>query len=552
MLAELPVTANTDRHWQYHWISSLSKLPGLHADCLVADDLTKRWQPRSNTASGQRLIVILLAGPKQLQIADTRVSDYLPTAFLNAALLEKCLDGNLKAASLEQQIAHLKERDAVTGLATQSLFQKQLGYSLEKARRNDALFAVMAIRIDNFSDLLGKLGHAGSEPILQSVAQRLTTTLHKKDLIARGQSGEFLVLIEGINTIGDAGRHAHAILQSMQRHFEIGEEDLSPTASIGIGCYPESGTDIASLMAATQAALDLASETGDEFRMFNEEVANISRRHFEIEQALPEALRKRELEVFYQPQCDIESGKVCGAEALLRWYRPTLGEVAAEEFIPVAESSDAILDIGEWVLRESLSEMEKWFEYSKQPPRLAINVSGRQFRNKKILFDVEMLLENTAIPPGHLELELTERIFIENIESHRNVFKRLKSLGISIALDDFGTKYSSLNYLRYFPVDALKIDKTFTNSLPDSKGDADIVRAIIAMGHSLGMRVIAEGIERESQLEFLHDHKCDEVQGHLFSPGLPADQFIKLVDKDSNQDISYVDAVAVPDSNLSS
>lgn len=549
LLAELPVVANTAYDWKYRWINSLTKLSDVQVNCLITDELADNWQPEANAVSERQPIVIMLIGPQQLQdlpLDDSRISDYLPIAFLNAALLEKCLASNLLIASLQRQIMYLKDHDATTGLATKSLFREQLDYTLEKAKRDRSLFAIMAIRIDNFSDLLGKLGHSGSEPVLRAVAQRLAGALSKGDLIAKGAGGEFLVLVDNIAVSSDVGRIAGNILKKMHQQPEIDEAEPCPTVSIGIGCYPESGANAASLMAATKDALSLASATGDEFRMLNKEVANISKQRFEIEQALPQALTRHELEVFYQPQCNLETGKVSGAEALLKWYRPTLGVVPADQFIPIAEASDAILTIGEWVLREALSEVEKWLKVSTIPPRLAVNVSGKQFKNNKILSDIETLLENTSIPKNCLELEITEHVFVENIESHRNIFKKLREIGVSIALDDFGIRYSALNYLKHFAVDTLKIDKSFIKMLPDSKGDAAIVRAIITMGHNLNMRVIAEGVEQEAQLEFLHDHKCDEVQGHLFSPSLPADQFIRLLDKDGNQDIGYVDASTAP------
>lgn len=532
LLADLPL-AGSEQSFECTWMKSIDETAVHRVDCLIVDSLEGEWTPVKDTITGHMPPVIYLAGTDQISIElqnDPRIESILPTAYLNAALLEKHLTSGIRTAALQQQVMYLKDHDALTGLATQNLLQEQLRFALKDATQNKTKLALMAISIDKLDELGNRGERGGESAILRAVAQRLVTTLRKKDLVARAENDVFMVIIEDVRRTPDIARSAFELLNNMQRPFTVGEDELSLTISIGVALFPDSGSDMPALLGAARAALDLATATGNEFRFFDTVVANISKRHFEIEQALPDALTKKEFEVCYQPQFELDSGCVTGAEALLRWYQPSLGEVPPEIFIPIAEENDSIMNIGEWTLRESVAEAEKWYALDCPPIKLSVNVSGKQFRNQKILTDIESLLKKTGLPSKYLELEITERVFIQNIKSHQEIFSRLKDLGVRIALDDFGIGYSSLSYLKHFAIDTLKIDKSFIAALPDSKDDATIVRAIIALSHSLNIRVIAEGIENETQLEFLHEYKCDEVQGHLYSRPLPADQFIGLLD----------------------
>ena len=532
LLAELPLIDN-ELHLDCIWIESIDAAANYHADCLILDTLDANWAPDHDAATRHKPPTIYLADTDDLSedlSREKRIESILPVAYLNVALLEKHLTASIRTAALKQQIIYLQNHDALTGLASQHLLQEQLGFALHKAAQNNHKLALMAISIDQLDEISSRDEQVNKSAILRAVAQRLVITLRRKDLLARTEKDLFLVIVEDVTHASDIGRTAFELLKSMQRPFEVEEAGLSLTVSIGVALFPDSGNDVPALLGAAHVALSLAAAAGNDFRIFDVEAANISNRHFEIEQALPGALTRREFEVVYQPQLELETGRITGAEALLRWYRPSLGEVPPEAFIPIAEETECILDIGEWTLRESLATAEKWHARSHQPIKLAVNVSGKQFRNQKILSDVESLLEKTGLPNQCLELEITERVFIQNIKSHREVFSRLKSLGVRIALDDFGIGYSSLSYLKHFSVDSLKIDRSFVAALPDSKDDAAIVRAIIALSHSLNIRVIAEGIENEAQLEFLHEHQCDEVQGHLYSLPLPAQQFMRMLE----------------------
>lgn len=530
LVAEFPAISESTS-WEFRWVNRVGDIADQHTDCIVLDALSPNWQPEPSSVNFRRPPVILLSDKKRQphRKAWGYVDECLSPKVLSAQLLEQCLRHSIRKTDLEHQVAYLQDHDALTGLVNQNLFGKSLEHALDRARGSQKLLALFAIRIDRFTDLLGQLGHLGREPLLRAAASRLTATLRRRDLLARAQGDEFLVLLEDIGSVAEATRSADKILQGMQREFEISSQKFALTISIGISSYPDSGTDRASVLAAAKAALDLALSEGNTCRIFDREVASISKRRFEIEQALPEALTRREFEVRYQPQFEIETGQISGAEALLRWYRPTLGEIPPEYFVHLAEESNAILDIGEWVLREALGEAEKWLGNGLPVIRLAVNVSGNQFRNHKILEDVRTLLANSKIQPEQLELELTERVYVHNLQSQKDVFDGLRELGVRIALDDFGVGYSSLSYLKHFAIDALKIDKSFITNLPDSTGDAAIVKAIITIGHSLGMNIIAEGVETEAQLEFLHEQGCDRVQGYFYAAELPGHQFAALI-----------------------
>lgn len=518
--------------WTFNWVNDVAKIASTQTDCIVSDTLPEAWQLEPDLASPHRPPVILIAEEDEQRESTSLpagVDEYLPPSSLGAIILEKCMRHSIHIAKLTYKVLDLQNHDALTGLASQNRFQEHLSNAIKQASDKSKLIAVLAIRVDGFSDLVSRLGHIGSGPLLRAIAGRLTTTLRKRDLAARFQDDEFMVLLEDIDSVSDATTSTQKILQNMRHDFEMNGNKIALTVSIGLGNYPDNGADQTEVIAAAKTALYLASEAGNEYRQFDSEVASIANRRLEIERALPEALTRRELEVRYQPQIELETGRISGAEALLRWYRPTLGTIPPEHFVPLAEENNSILYIGEWVLREALSEAEKWLKKHPSSICLSVNVSGNQFRNQKILSDVEGLLAESSVPAQQLELELTERVFVQNLKSHREVFDRLRELGVRIALDDFGIGYSSLNYLKNFAVDTLKIDKSFIAPLPDSRDDAAIVRAIIAMGHSLNMKIIAEGIETEAQLEFLHEQKCDEVQGHLFMTDLASQQFIRLL-----------------------
>lgn len=515
--------------WCFEWADNLEDIVQ-SADCIILDNAPEGWLPTLGSLGSSPPVILL--GKKDSDNNGDYFKDFLPLEYLTPIALEQSLRHNIEKSRLEHEVNYLRNHDSVTGLANQDLFFKQLVNATEQARQNNQKMAILMIRIDGFDNLLRRLNYTSENILLQAFVHRLSTILPGRSLIARAkQDNEALILLPKIDSVEEIKRLAQAILHNMRRGFEANDQKVNLTVSIGASSYPDHGTDAASIIQATRDALEFsAARAGDRFCLFDNAIAQASKQRLEIIQALPEALTRHELEVRYQPQMVLETSRISGAEALLRWHRAA-GDVPPETFIPLIESSSDILHIGEWVLREATRVAEGWVTNHQSKIRLAVNVSGHQFRDKKILLDVEDLLQESNLPPDQLELELTERVFVENIKTHRDVFTGLKDMGVRIAMDDFGVGYSSLSYLKHFSVDTLKIDRSFIASLPDSDNDAAIVRAIIAMGHRLDMRVIAEGIETESQLEFLHQHHCDEVQGHFFMADLSAEKFDQLISR---------------------
>ena len=532
--AEIATLPYRGIEWCFNWVDELDEIVSQQTDCIILDVLLPTWTPELDLTSLQHPPVILLNTADATAIQGC-VKDIVTVQSLNAVILEQTLRYNIQQTQLEYELNHLKNHDSVTGLANQDLFFEQTDIALKQARPNDTVLAILIMNIDNFSKLQSRLSHDENNILLQAFANRLTATLSRRNLASRVQGDEFLVLLHDLDSSEEIERNVQSILQSMRRDFEIGNQRINLTVSIGAGSYPNTGNDRETIIEASRAARDLAAVKGDSYRLFDAKVATVAKRRMKVSQALTDVLARRELEVHYQPQIELETGHISGAEALLRWYRPSIGKIEPEFFIPLAEGNGAILHIGEWVLREAIGEARRWTNERQAKMRLAVNVSGHQFRNQKILHDVEDLLAQSTFAPECLELELTERVFVENIQHHRDVFTELNKLGVRIALDDFGIGYSSLNYLKNFSVDTLKIDKSFIAPLPDSRDDAAIVKAIIAMGHSLGMRIVAEGIEAEAQLHFLHDQQCDEVQGWFFADSLTADQFVGLLEIDETK-----------------
>ncbi len=523
--------------WQFEWMDSLQDFDRTGTDCLLLDGFSKDPAFESDPLSETSPLVILIGEKHDEDSSSSQFADCLGTQHLDTYTLEQALRFNIEKSKLEIELNYLRNHDSATGLANQSLFFERLADTIELSRQTGHPGAILLISIDSSGEVLRRLNYTSENLLSQALVNRLSATLPGRNLIAKAKQDNVILVLVPEADAAETERIAQTVLQGMRRSFEAEEQKFTLTTSIGSSNYPRDGTETEVLIRASRAALDFATAAGgDQHCAFDSIIAQESRRHTELAQALAEALTRRELEVRYQPQMALETSRITGAEALLRWHRASLGEISPEVFIPMIESSNDILHIGEWVLREAVRTAENWVSSYQSSVRLAVNVSGHQFRGKKILRDVEDLLSNSSFPADQLELELTERVFVENIQAHRDIFTELKKMGVRIALDDFGVGYSSLSYLKNFSIDTLKIDRSFVASLPDSRDDAAIVRAIISMGRNLDMRIIAEGVETEAQLEFLHEHACDEVQGHFFMKDLSAEKFAHLIEERTDKE----------------
>jgi EAL domain-containing protein (putative c-di-GMP-specific phosphodiesterase class I) len=373
---------------------------------------------------------------------------------------------------------------------------------------------------------------AGDE-LLQQVATRITTRLREVDVVARLGGDEFIILLEDITHPENAAQIAEDIVADLSKPFQLSQsDDVRIGVSIGISLYPQHGTSPEMLIKSADAALYQAKDRGRGcFAYFSEELTLIARERIALETRLRLAIDQQELRVFYQPQIDIASGRIVGAEALVRWQNPTEGLIFSGHFIPIAEETDLIIVIGAWVLRETCRQGQQWLDEGLPALILSVNVSPHQFRRQDINALVATVLSETGYPAGNLALEITERGLMENQDKAMAILNGLRAQGIRLAIDDFGTGYSSLAYLKYFPLDVLKIDKNFIDDIPFLQGDMEITATIIAMAHNLGFKVSAEGVETPEQLAFLQAQGCDSYQGYLNSRALPAEAFAELLRK---------------------
>jgi len=444
----------------------------------------------------------------------------------------------LVSARLQDELNQLASQDPLTQLPNRRLLLERLKHGIDE-RRGSKQLALLMLDLDRFKAVNDSLGHAAGDELLQQVAVRIQNRLRNVDTVARLGGDEFIVLLEDIAHPEDAARVAEKIVADLSRPFqllrnnendpELGRE-IQIGASIGISLYPQHGNNPEILMEQADTAMYEAKQAGRGcFAYFSEELTIAVRKRIALENRLRRAIEQRELRVFYQPQIDIASGRIVGAEALVRWQSPTEGLIAPIHFIPIAEETGLILAIGEWVLRETCRQGQRWKAAGFLPLTLAVNVSPHQFHRCNINALVASVLAETGFPAGQLELELTESGLMENQDKAVEVLNDLRAQGIRLAIDDFGTGYSSLAYLKRFPLDVLKIDKRFIDDIPHFQDDMEITATIIAMGHILGFKVLAEGVETQEQLDFLRKKGCDAYQGYFISKPVPAEDFAELL-----------------------
>ena len=383
--------------------------------------------------------------------------------------------------------------------------------------------AVMFLDLDRFKVVNDTLGHSVGDELLKAVATRLQASLREEDSIARMGGDEFTVLLADLKTIDDAAKIAQKVLDTVAQPVSIDGTELFLTTSIGIAVFPSDGDTAEALLANADHAMYRAKDAGrNSYQMFTPAMNSRALERLSLENDLRHALDRGELVLHYQPQINIATGRVTGVEALLRWNRPGFGLVAPKDFIPIAEETRLIVPIGEWVLREACRQARAWQSAGSPDFRMAVNLSPRQFQHSDLPQVIASALEFSGLPPGNLELEITESLAMQNTARTITTLQRLREMGVQIAIDDFGTGHSSLNYLRSFPIDSVKIDQEFVQEIETSAADRAIIAAVIGMARGLSLRVIAEGVETEQQLDFLREQGCEEVQGFLFSEPVPA------------------------------
>ena len=430
----------------------------------------------------------------------------------------------------DERIEYLASHDSLTRLPNREMFNELLRHAIEAGGRYQRKFALLFIDLDRFKIINDSLGHDAGDMLLVEIAGRLRSALRASDVVARLGGDEFVVILEETAERHDIERVAGELLSALSQPLQLSGHECHTTASIGIAMYPSDGADMQTLTKNADMAMYLAKEDGKNgFRFFTKEIKAQSIERLTLETALRRALERDQFSLHYQPKVDMASGQITGVEALLRWTHPDIGMVSPAQFIPLAEEIGLIVPIGRWVLKEACAQNMTWQRRGLRPVTMAVNLSPRQFADAHLLHDVDEAWLASGMSPVLLQLEVTESMVMRNVTRAIKVLDAIQSRGIRLAIDDFGTGYSSMSLMKQFPIDTIKIDRSFVRDLPDDSEDRAIAQAIISMGKALGMTIIAEGVETVEQEAFLRSHSCDEMQGFLFSKPLPPREMADLL-----------------------
>ncbi len=436
----------------------------------------------------------------------------------------------------EERLRYLSHYDELTGLANRSLFRARLHEASQRARQGGRSIALLHIDLDRFKLLNDSLGHEVADQLLRQISRRLTQTVSEADTIARLSGDEFAVLLDSYGSLSSLARLASRLLSKLRMPMTVGGHELVVSASLGISLLPDNAREISALVSQANMAMQHAKHLGgNTFQFFTDNLQACTLERLQLENQLRKAIDEGQLEVFYQPKLCLADDSLNAAEALVRWRHPELGLVPPGEFIGLAEETGLIGAIGEFVLRQACQQARAWQLQGLAQIRVSVNLSVHQLRQGNLVSLVRQVLDETGLASQFLELELTESQLLDNVENVIATFRQLREMGVKLAIDDFGTGYSSLSYLKRFPVDYVKIDQTFIRDLTPGSEDAAITRAIIAMAHSLELKVVAEGVETQSQMDFLKSQRCDEIQGYLISKPVPAEQFAQLLREQARQ-----------------
>ncbi len=467
--------------------------------------------------------------------------DYLTKPFTRAELLGAIASRLKKQAAVQkqyhtelqqakEQLDYLIYNDSLTKLPNRLSLRERFKQIQPTENSNAQLVTILSVDLDRFNQINDNLGHDVGNLLLKAVTERLTNCVGNQDIIAHLNVSQFAIILANIQHKKEAGGIAKTILNELSKTFALAGQEIFITASIGIAFYPSDGVDIEQLLNHANTALTKAKQQGGDQYEFYTVAFNIgSSDRLALQSSLRHALEREELQVYYQPQVDLHTGQIVGSEALVRWQHPERGLVSPDKFIPIAEETGLIVPIGEWVLQTACQQTKIWQTAGFPSLRIAVNLSSRQFGQIDLRKQLVQILLDTGLDPKYIELELTESMLIQNTEIAIRRLNALKSLGVEIAIDDFGTGYSSLSYLQQFPFDILKIDRCFIQDITDNLNKAAITKAIIEMAKNLNLKLVAEGVETESELSFVRQHQCDLMQGYLFSRPVPARDFEQLL-----------------------
>ena len=436
---------------------------------------------------------------------------------------------NSELTSALAMIQEMATHDALTGLPNRALFNETLNHAIGQAERHKRSLAVFFLDLDRFKFINDSLGHGVGDRVLQEAAVRLSSAVRSSDLVARLGGDEFVLLLEEFGDASDLADIANKVLANLKPAFVLDTQELALSASIGVCTYPQDGLDAQTLLSNADIAMYRAKEQGrNRFCFYAAELDEISQERLALEAGLRHALERGEIEILYQPKTEFSTGRITGVEALIRWRHPQLGLLAPDKFVPLAEELGAIVPIGYWTLRQVCERARAWLDEGLALS-VAVNLSAAQFHQPELPSELRAVLAATRLPAHLLELEITETMVMKDPERAGGVMHALRAMGVRIAIDDFGTGHSSLGYLKRFPIDQLKVDRSFVRDLPHNSDDVAITRAVIAMAHSLKMSVVAEGVEHQHQFDLLRAEGCDEFQGYYCRPPLPEPELLRFV-----------------------
>jgi len=435
-----------------------------------------------------------------------------------------------------QKIKRLEFHDALTGLPNRTLLLDRLESATYRAHRNKNMVALLMIDIDNLKLINETLGHTNGDKLIQSVATRLSEAIRDTDTLSRSGGDEFNLIIENIQQLEDVALMASKLSRVIEHNLTLQDQQIHVKASIGISVYPQDGNDIGSLLSHADAALYRAKDKGgNSYEFYSPELGTKARRRLQLENALRHAIDNDELVVFYQPKVNLSDNAATGIEALVRWNHPDQGIIAPDEFIPIAEETGLIIQLGKQVIEKACAQFKQWQDNNLPINNISINVSARQFKEQDLVSLLQQVLEQHELNASHIELELTESTLLKNEDQAELKLNQLHDMGIKISIDDFGTGYASLSYLKRLPIDILKIDKSFTDGIVHDSDDIAIVNAICGLASGLGLELVAEGIETAEQLKRIKDLGVDYGQGYYWSPPRPADQYVEWLENLQNK-----------------
>ncbi len=488
---------------------------------------------RSAIKSGCNLPLILLTGhgSRKVDLAamEAGATDYLIKNELNSLLLERTIRYAIEHKESEESLVHMVRHDHLTDLANRYYFEETLNKSISIAKRENWHLALLYLDLDKFKDINDTLGHNVGDLLLIAVSKRLHRCIREADTIARFGGDEFGVILTRIRHPYNAALVAKSLIQTLKKPFILNDNEVFVGVSIGIAIYPNAGENAKDLIRHSDLAMYSAKRKGsNSYQFYTPKLQSMVEQRVSLEHKLHNALKNNEFYLCYQPQIDIVSNRIVGLEALMRWHNDEIGNVEPVNFIPMLEESGQILEVGEWILRTACQQYTEWGNNSL---RLAINISAHQVFNPSFIDQISALMKDFPPLVGHLELEITESVMIQDLEDAISKFLQLSDLGVSIAIDDFGTGYSSLMSLKKFPVRAIKIDRSFIKDINIDDDNTIIVRSTILLAHSLNLHIIAEGVETKEQLTFLEEHHCDQYQGYYFSKPVKADVITKILKK---------------------